>query len=178
MDKIPDFPCFLYPYTVNTLVPNKHQNRELPVRRIFSLGIGESMADTKAPKSLGSDGLSCRFQKGRRVDGCHLQRESFSSHCRLFAKMAIETIFQAWGRLQHGRNAPERQRYLKAVVGAGSGVLLELQNIVNDGSKHTEEKHRPFSGHWITSSESHIETFDEFIKILSLFFRPWLSKAS
>ena len=38
---------------VNTLVPNKHQNRELPIRRLFSLGIGETMAMKKPRKVWG-----------------------------------------------------------------------------------------------------------------------------
>ena len=38
---------------VNTLVPNKHQNRELPIRRLFSLGIGETMAMEKPRKVWG-----------------------------------------------------------------------------------------------------------------------------
>ena len=185
-----DWPfCIRIP--VNTLVPNKHQNRELPVRRIFSLGIGESMAIQKPRKVWGQMVYLAGSRKGEELMAVICNGNPSAAIADYLQRWQIETMFQALkGRgfnmeETHLRDRDKLSKLLSVLALAfcwsyktGEYVNEEHPVRIKTHGRKAQTLFRAGLDH-LQRIFDHIETWvDEFIKILSLFFRPWLSKAS
>ena len=168
---------------VNTLVPNKHQNRELPVRRLFSLGIGETMAMKKPRKVWGQIVYLAASRKGKELMVVSCDANPSAAIADYLQRWQIETMFQAL----KGRGFNMEETHLKdrdklskllAVLALAFCWSYKTGEYVNEEHPITIKTHgrkaqslfRAGLDH-LQRIFDHIETWlDEFIKMLSLFF--------
>ena len=80
---------------VNTLVPNKYQNRLLPVRRIFSLGAGEAMTIQKPRMVWGQMVYLAAAKQGGELMVIICDSEPGKAIADYLQRWQIETMFQA-----------------------------------------------------------------------------------
>lgn len=79
----------------NTLVPNKHKNRQLPVRRIFSLAVGEKMALQKPRKVWGQMVCLAAARAGDELMVVICNAQPSTAIEDYLNRWQIETMFQA-----------------------------------------------------------------------------------
>ena len=176
---------------VNTLVPNKHQNRELPVRRLFSLGIGETMAMKKPRKVWGQIVYLAASRKGKELMVVICDANPSAAIADYLQRWQIETMFQAL----KGRGFNMEETHLKdrdklskllAVLAlafcwsykTGEYVNEEHPITIKTRGRKAQSLFRVGLDH-LQRIFDHIETWlDEFIKTLSLFFESRWCRAS
>ena len=175
----------------NTQVPNKYQNRLLPVRRIFSLGVGETMAIQKPRKVWGQMVYLAASRKGKELMVVICNADPSSAIADYLQRWQIETMFQALkGRGFNMEETHLRDRdklsKLLAVMALAFCWSYKTGEYVNEErpikiKTHGRKAQTLFRAglDYLQRILDHLETWlEEFIKILTLFFEPRWGKAS
>ena len=179
----------------NTQVPNKYQNRLLPVRRIFPLGTGETMAIQKPRKVWGQVVYLAASRKGEELMVVICNAEPSVAIADYLQRWQIETMFQALkGRgfnmeETHLRNRDKLSKLLAVLALAlalafcwsyktGDYINAERPIKIKTHGRKAQTLFRAELDH-LQRIFDHPETwFAEFIDMLSLFFKPRLRGAS
>lgn len=176
---------------VNTLVPNKHNDRQLPVRRIFPIAVGETMAIQKPRMVWGQRVYLAASRKGDELMVVICDSEPWRAISDYLQRWQIETMFQAMkGRgfnleETHLQNR-ERISKLLCVLAIAFCWSYKTGDMVNEECPIKIKTHGRKAQSIFRAGLDHLQRvldhlgtwFDEFIRLLAVFFEPKWGKAS
>ena len=175
----------------NTQVPNKHQNRLLPVCRIFSLSIGETMTIQKPRIVWGQRVYLAASRKGKELMVVICNENPSAAIADYLQRWQIETMFQALkgrGFNMEETNLQDRDKLSKLLsvlalafcwsYKTGEYINEEHPIKVKTHGRKAQTLFRLGLDH-LQRILDHLETwFEELLQMLTLLFEPRWDKAS
>ena len=176
---------------INTQIPNKHQNRLLPARRIFPVSANETMTMQKPRRVWGQTVYLAAAKKGDELMVIVCDAEPGNAIADYLQRWQIETMFQAmksrgFNLEQTHLSSRERLSKLLCILALSFCWSYKTGDALNEDKPITVKSHgrkaqsifRAGLDH-LQRIFDHIETWlDEFFWSLRLLFQPRWSEAS